>query len=533
MRKALAAVVFVVAIVGLLAPPVFAQAPAPKVTINGLVDFVTTAYGNWSGGTCPTGCDVTDGGRDRGWYSRERGVFTITGEVGKTKGVWAIELDFTNGAGVSSGGNAFNGGLNGTAFPGTSANMDLDTDVASATETKWLYLETPVTGPGSIMPFIPVPTIGRFGAQPSRGHEFKNGILLAGDMPGATFETAWAPTVNSTVTYVQIGERLDKVLAPVQNEDYAILASVNFEIFKGLVVKPTYAYARYENGNSGTLNLGTEAKGGFNPNAVAGLAHPVTSRHTFGGDVRWTSGPFSLQPTLLVQLGKQDITPVTRGTRRIDDVDIHSFIFDTIGGFRTGPFNLEGRIMYTPGQDAQQLVQNGADVSYYQPINPGFGYMAGWTDIQTSGVDYITALFAGTDGVSLRTSPSYDKYGRIFAAVAADYSLTPALTFHGVLNWSWTDKKVDTDGIFGATGIVPANRGDARYLGTELNLGLTYRFAPNVALDLMGAYMWTGDAMDHARTAGGGCSGDARGNSAGSCSADDIYKATARVRLTF
>ncbi len=110
MRK-VAAVLFFIAALGMLAPPAFAQAPAPapapKVTINGLVDFVATYYYNWSGGTGADGTgglnssDVTNA-RDKGWYTRERGVFTITGEVGRSRGVWAVELDFTNGAGLTS-----------------------------------------------------------------------------------------------------------------------------------------------------------------------------------------------------------------------------------------------------------------------------------------------------------------------------------------------------------------------------------------------------------------------------------------------
>ena len=53
MRKVAAALFFIAAL-GMLVPPVFAQAPpapapAPKVTINGLVDFAITAYRNWSG----------------------------------------------------------------------------------------------------------------------------------------------------------------------------------------------------------------------------------------------------------------------------------------------------------------------------------------------------------------------------------------------------------------------------------------------------------------------------------------------------
>ncbi|MEX2146626.1 MAG: hypothetical protein WED01_06385 [Candidatus Rokuibacteriota bacterium] len=513
MRRFIVTAVAVIALFGVVAPAA-AQMPAPKVTINGLVDFTTTAYKNWSHSGCPAGCDVTDGGKDEGWYSRERGVFTITGEVGRTKGVWAVELDFVNGAG-------------GTVAPGNSANFDMDTDIAGVVETKWLYVETPLMGPGSIMPFVPVSTIMRAGGQPARGHEYKNGILFAGDFPGVTLESTWAPNLKSTLTYAQIGEGLDTVTAPVRsvnNEDWAILTSVEFEIFKGLTVKPTYAYAQYTCGNGqGTAALGTIPVGGFNPNVcVAGISDTDfdTRRHVLGGDLRWTAGPFTVQPTFLYQFGEQE----TGGAGADNSVAIQTWIFDTTAGFRAGPLNLQGRFMWTPGMDADDPVGGGGEtIRYYQPINPGFGYMAGWTEIQTSGVEYNSALLAGSAAVSMRTSPSYDKYGRIFAALAADYALTPALTLKSLVNMSWTDKAVDTDAVLGATGLVGGDGdGDHRFLGTEFNLGLTYRFAPNVAFDLVGAYMITGDAMNHARTIGG----DEK-------DADNVYKGVARVRFTF
>src|SRR5712691_13046232 len=228
MRRSLVVVFAVLVVLGMLAPPSFAQAPAPKVTINGLVDFVASAYKN----TNQQGSRDITSSLDKGFASRERGVFTLTGEVGKTKGVWAVELDFMNGAGSVNGGNAFGGQNQGQLHTGISANFDLDTDVAGAVETKWLYLETPITGPGSLLPFIPVTTIGRFGAQPARGHSYKNGELLSGDIPGATLETTWAPNIRSTVTYVAIAEAIDRDLAPGQKESYSILASVEVDVFK-------------------------------------------------------------------------------------------------------------------------------------------------------------------------------------------------------------------------------------------------------------------------------------------------------------
>src|SRR4029077_17996536 len=251
------------------------------------------------------------GNKEKGWWSRERGIFTITGEVGKVKGVWAVELDFTNGAGnfnaSSQPGSLTTVGL---ATNGTSANFDLDTDVQGAVETKWLYLEAPITGPGSLMPFIPVPTIGRFGGQPFTGHDYKPGVLATGDFPGVNLQTTWAPNLRSTLTYVQIGEGLDRFIAPNQKEQWAIVASLEWDVFKGLTIKPTYAYGEWHGGNCGTANLGTPGFGGYNPNTncpavvpgpVAGPGLPGNRivRHYMGGALRWTMGPFSFQPTFL------------------------------------------------------------------------------------------------------------------------------------------------------------------------------------------------------------------------------------------
>jgi hypothetical protein len=521
MRRFLVVVLAVFAILGMLAPPSFAQAPAPKVTITGLVDFVTSAYSNTSQNG---GADVTSP-VDHGWTSRERGVFTLTGEVGKTKGVWAIELDFGNGAGSVNGGNAFNGGGNSVTHTGISANLDLDTDVASVVETKWLYLETPITGPGSLMPFIPVTTIGRFGGQPARGHNYKNGELFSGDFPGATLETTWAPNVRSTLTWAQIAEAIDRVAAPGQKESFAILASVEVDVFKGLTVKPTYAYASYNGGNCGTNNLGTPGFGGisFSANCAAapGSGGDIR-RHYFGGDARWTAGPIYVEPSFYYMTGDEDVAAV--GGRK--NVDISAYIVDVSGGFRAGPLNIEGRAMFTPGVGANHILSNGGGGTdrTYRAINPAFGFMAGWTEIWTGNVDYQNSTLIGASGIVLRESPSYDKYGRIFFALAADYALTPALTFKVLTNISWTDTKVDTTGVLvPATGITTnGTRGTERYLGNEWNAGFTYRFAPNVTFDLVGAILIVGDALNHARAAGGPV-----------FEAHDIYKGAARIRLTF
>jgi hypothetical protein len=155
-------------------------------------------------------------------------------------------------------------------------------------------------------------------------------------------------------------------------------------------------------------------------------------------------------------------------------------------------------------------------------------------------------MVGSTEGLVLRSSPSYDKYGRIMLASAVDYSLTPALVFTGLANISWTPTKVDTHSVFSTIGLIPCpgtpqaafgatatspgctsnGRGTEQYLGTEAALGMTYRFAPNVALDLVAAYMWTGDALNNSGRVGGPIGPSVR-------ESDDIYKFSTRLRFTF
>jgi hypothetical protein len=586
MRKVAAALFFIAAL-GMLAPPVFAQAPAPapapKVTINGLVDFVVTVYSNWSNGpsVAPTGftgglaaSDVTNE-RDKGWYARERGVFTITGEVGRTKGVWAVELDFTQGAGqAGNSGNAFNGGTQGFAMNGTSANFDQDIDVASVVETKWLYIETPATGEGSFLPWIPFSSIARVGGQPARGIDYKNGILVSGDIPAIAVQTNWTPDIRSTIMYLWSAAKLDPIIAQGANNNYAWAAALEMDIFKGFTIKPTYAFAWWHGGScnsSATTATGNAGADGYNPNdcGVPVPASPLTTyRNTVGGDVRWTIGGFSLQPTFYYQFGTgqrynlaagQFLSPTlglptTTGaaaqfnTLGKSTVDISAFLFDTIVGYRIGPLNLQARLVYASGQPAHSKVGNGADISYYRPVQHAFGYFAGWTDIWTGGIDYAGAAMVGVSGMVLRESPSYDKYGRIIIGFAADYALTPALTFTGLLNGSWTPYKVDTDSVltsFGLAGcpqVVSAASiaagfgnctsngvGKQQFLGVESALGMTYRFAPNVALDLIGSYLYAGEALNQAGPAGTGANAPA----AKGRDAQDIWKFSTRLRFTF
>src|SRR5213594_233408 len=106
MRKFLVIAVFAFVTVAMLAPPVLAQAPAPKVTITGLFDQVTSFGKNYSDGNASRDSDHE-------WYARTRFRPDFTFEVGRTKAVMGLEIDLTYGR----------GGSNDGGFPGNNSSF--------------------------------------------------------------------------------------------------------------------------------------------------------------------------------------------------------------------------------------------------------------------------------------------------------------------------------------------------------------------------------------------------------------------------
>src|SRR5256885_10292225 len=108
MRRGVVTAVLALVFLAMLAPPVFAQAPAgppaPKVTITGTFDQMTAA-----------GRNIYDGNfardNDREWYARTRFRPDFQFAVGRTKAGLGIELDLNYGQ----------TGSNDGGFPGHSA----------------------------------------------------------------------------------------------------------------------------------------------------------------------------------------------------------------------------------------------------------------------------------------------------------------------------------------------------------------------------------------------------------------------------
>jgi hypothetical protein len=555
-RTSLAVLMIALAILALAAPLAYAQAPAPKVTISGLIDNVTSYSQNIS--------NYNSGLFNRGdsmWYGRIRGRFDFIGEVGKAKGVLGIELDHVWGQTGSNDSTIVNAGAaSATAVQtgvGTDGGFDLNTDSRGIIEVKWLYVEFPV-------PLIPIPTTARLGAQPfGAASTYKTCVFTCSDFAGVNITSQITPNVKFLGTFIQLEENLtgtgtrnnlagpfSNVATPqTQNRGDDVAGVISFEVtpFKGLDLKPMIS-AMYLQGTTspgsrqgrGGLDTSTSFTG---PGGVS-LGNMDEHRYTVGLDTRLRMGPFSLDPTVMYQWGERtSFAPagfVDSGTLAGHKYspDINAWFFDVRGGFQLGPLLLEGLAMYTTGNSRRNNAlghgtSNGT-IRYFQPMTTDTGYLADWgTSLTSLGVDYLNAWNEAAGRIAYPgVSIGWDKYGRIQLGAKATYAITPALSVMAGANGHWTAEKVDRDGtaVAGA-GILPQfavpgggqqNRSSSRYVGTELMAQISWRFADGLAWDNQFGYMFMGKALD-------GVTDPA----AGPRNTNDPFMLTSRVRFTF
>lgn len=521
-----------------LAPPVAAQ---PKVTITGFVDQVSS----WTNNLSETDLNLARTG-DREWYARTRVRPDIIAQVGTTRFVLGLEIDAiwgqtsqsgdtsvclqnsviacTTGAGATAtGGGRLNSGN--TQRFGATAGFDLNTDVQGIIEIKWAYTEFQA-------PLIPLPTTVRLGAQPWTVM-YKGGIFATGDFAGAHVTTQWLPIAKTHFTFAQSEEGSTGPRdAFLRGDDIVLITSVEITPFKGLDLRPIFAYA----GFTGTTSASSrQSRGGINTAAAAGAANfpncPGTTgpgtgacvggaissaeedRFTVGVDARWRFGPFFIDPTVLYQFGSRDqnsqTVSTTSGPGVMPSLQRDAWLVDVRSGWQAGPLLIEALGVYTTGNKARDRIDlNRSRLKFFEPISTDNTFVATWSEMQSSGVDYFNRLRANAGSLNPGVAIGYDKYGIIVAGLRASYAVTPAFTLRAMGSARWTAEEVDTaSAVSNAAGLTPrcaaaavdagacVDRGTARYYGTELNLGFQWRFAPNVAFDLVGSYFFAGAVL--------------------------------------
>jgi hypothetical protein len=321
-----------------------------------------------------------------------------------------------------------------------------------------------------------------------------------------------------------------------RGDNFALIVSPEITPFKGLDVKPMYSYV-YIGGQ--TAAAVRQNRGGIpNVTSLAGQSPfaPSTQgvagadgsgvgvherRHTVGVDARYRMGPFQFDPSVYYQFGSRQahlisglnagadafgagLCPV--GVPCLRKADISAWLVDVRGGFQLGPLLLQGMTAWTSGQSAK--ISPYREVNYYQVLDADTGYLNDWgTQIMSLGIDYGQMVASGP--TNMGNTIGYDKYGRIILGAKASYAITPALTVGAAATANWTDKSVDTDSIVITNGGLQPSfvcrktlqscrpEGDSKYLGTELNASLTYRFAPGLTFDWVVGYLFTGNAFSH------------------------------------
>jgi hypothetical protein len=520
-RTTLAVLMIALAILAMAAPMAYAQAPAPKVTISGLIDNVTSYsqnIANYNGGVFNRG--------DQMWYMRTRGRFDFIGEVGKAKGVLGIELDHVYGQAGSNDSTIVNAGAAATTAVqtgfGTDGSFDLNTDSRGIIEIKWLYVEFPV-------PLIPIPTTARLGAQPFGAiASYKLAAYATGDFPGVNVNWQFTPNVKLVTTYVQVEENLTGPttkdglayagILNTQNrgDDWAAIISPEITPFKGLDLKPLLSVFSAQGTTNGSSRAGRGGIGtgsGFFANPDGTMRGGINEqRYTVGLDARLRMGPFSLDPTFMYQFGNRTVLGNTTGAAagfaaagvvngRKYYADINAFLFDLRAGYQLGPLLLEGVGVYTTGNKARSTTLT--SVGYYQPLTTDTSYLADWgTQLTSLGIDYLNAYNEAAGRIAYAGNQiGWDKYGRGQIGIKATYAFTPALSVMAGVNGHWTAEAVDRNStaVPGA-GLLPAFAGGPRdnsnFVGTEFMALVSWRFADGLVWDNAAGYMIPGRALD-------------------------------------
>ena len=551
MRRMLVLALIALALVALAAPTAFAQAPAPKVTITGLIDNVASYSRNVS---------IYDGllnRQDTQLYGRTRGRFDIIGEVGKAKGVIGFEIDMAYGQTGSSDSSIVNAGAAATtpvatAF-GNNGGFDLSTDSRAVIEAKWLYVEFP-------MPLIPVPTTARIGAQPfGAAATYKLATYATGDFAGVNLLSQVTPNVKVLATYVQMEESLTGtqtqrnrsfsgagqtgiISTQMRGDDFAGILSAEITPFKGLDIKPMISTS-YIAGTIAAPFFGRQGRGGIN--ATTAYTQPDGSvrggineyKHTVGLDARLRIGPFSLDPTVLYQFGNRAViapaafavSGAVPGRKYYADID--AWLVDLRAGFQLGPLLLEGLVVYTTGNSARNNTLG--TVRYFQPLDTDVSYLADWgTQLTSLGLDYTNAMLESSSRVAMPgLAIGWDKYGRGQLGAKATYAITPVLSAMVGANGHWTAEAVDRRSLAVAgAGLQPTFVGPqstSRFVGTEFMAGVFWRFADGLSWDNAAGYMIAGPALDAIT--------DSSVPSAPGYDrkAKDIFMYTSRLRFTF
>jgi alginate export protein len=264
------------------------------------------------------------------------------------------------------------------------------------------------------------------------------------------------------------------------NEDIdAYTLTGAFWFSENISIKPSISYAR-----ASELNIiaGLGLLGNVPGTAITtpGLWGEV-ELFTYGFDFDASFDNFDIWATLVGQSGDVEQTGV-------GDLDLKGWLAAVGGSVGFDMFDIHGQVMYTPGDD------NALDTDVDTFFCPSGSYY--WSEIMGFGI------FDNSNPVN---TPG-DKIQNVMA-VNLGTKITPMDKLSVKVDLWYA--KLDEDIVF-APGVSEDE------LGTELDVVVTYELVEGLNLDLVGAYLWAGDAVS------------ADGNND-----EDPYEFGARLSLSF
>lgn len=223
---------------------------------------------------------------------------------------------------------------------------------------------------------------------------------------------------------------------------------------------------------------------------------------TTGLELDGKTGNYTYGATGIYQFGDVAV-PAIAAYNNSNKLNFKGYLFDLFGSVAMGPFDVRAKGIYASGND-KEVSRNGftetSDIkAFFNPGVGGAGASYYWSEIMGLGIFDTTAPI-GAPG---------DKISNLMAAnIGATYKLLPTLRLAADLWYARTAQDVWMPRL-----------GDYKgYLGTELDLVLTYTIVPNLNLDLVGAYLWAGDVISKTTAPN---------------ASENPYELGARLQLTF
>jgi len=189
------------------------------------------------------------------------------------------------------------------------------------------------------------------------------------------------------------------------------------------------------------------------------------------------------------------------GGQLTDDVDISAYMFNLKGKFKLGKFAIRGEFLYTTGDEVDS---NG---------NPTNADYKGWyyPEQNSTGANYSTSEFVrkGWDWTKVPNAAGANAVAgngvenRMEAGLGVDFAVSKSWNL--MFDYWWLN-------------LAENNETGNSDIGNEFDLKATWSIMKNLKLDLIGAYLLTGDAVKKLSS---------------SDSSDDAYEVSARLRISF